>query len=436
MPRLEKLSLEGCISFCELHSSIGTFSGKRFLKDLNFRESGIRELPISIGSLIFLETLNLSKCWKFEKFPDMIFVNMGRLRRLELSDSGIKELPSSFGYLESLQSLSLTGCSNFKKFPEIQGNMKHLEYLSLARTAIRGLPTSIGCLEALMNLELYGCSNFERFPEIQKDMENLKNLSLANTAIKELPHSIRYLTGLQWLSLESCKNLKSLPGHIGRMKSPKEISVEGCSNLECFVEITKDMEHLESLYLPELVITEMPSSIEHLKGLIWLELNNCENLETLPNSLGNLTCLRALLVHNCPRLQKLPDSLRSLQCCLKTLDLSGCNLMEGAIPSDLWCLFSLLTLNVSENNIRRIPIGIIQLSQLNTLIMNHCLVLEEIPELPKSLRCIKAHGCPCLETLSSRPILWSYLLNCFKSQIQVRFLHMLLNFYFILFMKA
>ena len=89
-----------------------------------------------------------------------------------------------------------------------------------------------------------------------------------------------------------------------------------------------------------------------------------------------------------------------------------------------------------ENNIRRIPIGIIQLSQLNTLIMNHCLVLEEIPELPKSLRCIKAHGCPCLETLSSRPILWSYLLNCFKSQIQVRFLHMLLNFDFILFMKA
>ena len=53
----------------------------------------------------------------------------------------------------------------------------------------------------------------------------------------------------------------------------------------------------------------------------------CENLETLLNSLGNLTCLCALLVHNCPRLQKLPDSLRSLQCCLKTLDLSGCNMV-------------------------------------------------------------------------------------------------------------
>ena len=208
------------------------------------------------------------------------------------------------------------------------------------------------------------------------------------------------------------------------MKSLQEIFVNGCSNLECFGEIIDDMEHLEGLYLPDVIIT---------KGLKQLTLNNCENLETLPNNIGNFTCLRALLVHNCPRLQKLPDSLRSLQCCLETLDLSGCNLIEGAIPSDLWCLFSLLSLNVSKNNIRYIPIGIIQLSQLNSLFMNHCPVLEEIPELPKSLRCIEAHGCPRLETLSSRPILWSYLLNCFKSEIQVRVFHISPNFYFILF---
>ena len=429
MPRLEKLNLEGCISFCELHSSIGTFSGRQFLKELNFRESGIRELPSSIGSLIFLETLNLSNCWKFEKFPDTIFVNMGRLRRLELSDSGIKELPSSFGYLESLKFLSLTDCSNFKKFPEIQGNMKHLEHISLARTAIRGLPTSIGCLEALMHLHLNGCSNFERFPEIQKNMENLWDLSLANTAIKELPRSIRHLTRLQWLSLDNLKNLRSLPGHIFQMKSLKEISVTGCSNLECFEEIIEDMEHLEILDLCDVVITKMPSSIEHRKGLTQLELNNCENLETLPNNIGNLTRLQSVLVCNCPRLQKLPDSLRSLQCCLKTLYLRGCNLMEGEIPSDLWCLSSLIYLDVSGNHIRRIPTGIIQLSKLKHLYMNHCPMLEEIPELPSSLRLIQAYNCPCLKVLSPDPtadIIWSSLLNSFKLYIEV----LLSEFYF------
>ena len=280
-----------------------------------------------------------------------------------------------------------------------------------------------------MYLKLDGCSNFERFPEFQKNMENLCDISLANTAIKELPHSIRHLTRLQWLSLKNCKNLRSLPSHICQMKSLIEISVNGCSNLECFEEIIEDMEHLEILYLCDVVITKLPSSIEHLKGLIRLELNNCENLETLPNSIGNLTRLHGLLVHNCPRLQKLPDSLRSLQCCLKFLDLSGCNLMEGEIPSDLWCLSSLTYLDVSGNHIRRIPTGIIQLSKLNYLYMNHCPMLEEIPELPSSLRVIHAHHCPCHKALSPDPtadILWSSLLNSFKLYIEV----LLSEFYF------
>ncbi|KAJ9676327.1 hypothetical protein PVL29_025046 [Vitis rotundifolia] len=91
--------------------------------------------------------------------------------------------------------------------------------------------------------------------------------------------------------------------------------------------------------------------------------------------------------------------------------------MEGAIPNDLWCLSSLESLDVSENHIRCIPDGIIQLSNLMELHMNHCPMLEEIPELPSSLRVINAHGCPCLETLLSDPthLFWSYLLNCFKS---------------------
>ncbi|KAJ9697377.1 hypothetical protein PVL29_009273 [Vitis rotundifolia] len=177
------------------------------------------------------------------------------------------------------------------------------------------------------------------------------------------------------------------------------------------------MEHLNCFSLLESATTELPSSFERLKCLTWLKLSNCENLETLPNSIGNLTCLRDLIVCNCPKLDKLPDSLRSLQCCLEQLDVSGCSLMAGAIPDDLWCLFSLVSLDVSGNNIDCIPGGIIHLSQLCELRMNHCLMLKEIPELPSSLRRIEAFGCPLLETLSSdaKHPLWSSLHNCLKS---------------------
>ena len=371
MPKLEKLNLEGCVSFSKLHSSIGTFSEMKFLRELNFSESGIRELPSSIGSLISLETLNLSKCSKFEKFPDNFFVNMRHLKTLWLSHSGIKELP-----------------------------------------------TSIECLEALESLVLEGCSNFEKLPEIQKNMENLWNLNLDDTPIKELSCLKGHLSRLQFLDLSKCKNLRSVPSSILQLKSLRLCFLSDCSNLEIFSEIIGDMEHSKGLSLRESAITELSSSIERQICVARLDLSNCENLETLPNSIG-MTCVSELVVRNCPKLHKLPDNLRSMQ--LKELDVSGCNLMAGAIPDDLWCLFSLQRLNVSGNNIDCIPDGIIRLSRLHFLFMNYCLMLKEIPELPSSLRDIEAHGCPLLETLSSdaKHPLWSSLHNCLKSDIQV-----------------
>ncbi|KAL6315341.1 hypothetical protein AAG906_000445 [Vitis piasezkii] len=499
MPKLEKLNLEGCTSFHNLDSSVGALHDMRFLwklcltkflRTLNFSETRIKELPSSIGSLAYLEMLNLSGCSKFKKFPDIfanmghlreldlhnsgikelpssigfltsleildlmacskfekfpdIFANLGHLRKLQLDGTGIKELPSSIRYLESLETLSLTYCSNFENFPEIPGiNMKCLKRVFLDGMAIKEVPKGIWCLEALENLSFQHCSNLEKLPEFQRNMGSMKYLDVNGTAIKELPSSIRHLTGLkilclnnsaikelpfsiqhltqlQYLQMRNCKNLTSLPNNIYRLKSLREWHLDGCSNLEVFPEIMEDMENLQVLDLCELAIKELPSSIERLKSLELLELNNCDNLETLPSSLGNLTSLCTLRIHNCPKLHKLFDFMRNLQCRLTELDVGGCNLMEGSIHSDIGCLFSLKYLTVSDSNICCIPVDIIQLSQLNALRMNHCPMLEEILELPSSLRRIEAHGCPCLETLSSNPrhLLWSYLINCFKSQIQ------------------
>ena len=442
MPNLERLDLGGCTSFYELHPSIDASPKMKFLKVLNFRGSRIEELPSSIGSLTCLEILDLSFCVLFEKLPD-IFEDMGHLRTLNLSETRIKELPNSIGCLESLETLQLIGCSNLEKFPEMHGNMKCLKELHLTGARIKELPNLIGRLGALEFLYLMNCSNLEKLPEFQSNMERLKYLSLSGTAIKglpssihhltrlisldlnksaikDLPSSIGHLTQLGNLNLKGCKNLTSLPSNIYKLKTLKTWDINGCPNLEVVPEITKDMECLESLHLGGKGITELPSSIKRLKGLKYLSLS-CENLETLPNSIGQLTCLQRLSLFFCPKLHKLPDTLRSLKCCLNTLEIFGCNLTEGAIPSDLWCLSSLVSLNVSESNIRSMPNSIIELSQLKTLCLNHCLMIEEIPKLPSSVRRMEAYGCPCLETLSCDPtnLLWSNFVDCFKSQIQV-----------------
>ncbi|XP_034674134.1 disease resistance protein RPV1-like [Vitis riparia] len=414
---LEILDLSYCLKFEKFPKIRGNM---KCLKELSLDKTAIKELPNSIGSLNSLKILSLRKCSKFEKFSD-VFINMGLLRELNLYQSGIKELPGSIGCLESLENLDLSHCSNFEKFPEIQGNMKSLKELSLKNTPIKELPNSIGCLQALEIFNLSGCSNLERFPEIQKNMGNLWALSLDKTAIKGLPCSIGHLTGLDHLNLENCRNLRSLPDNICGLTSLKGLFINGCSNLEVFSEITEDMEELKRLLLRETGITGLPSSIEHLRGLDSLELINCENLVALPNSIGSLTRLTSLRVRNCTKLHNLPDNLRSLRCCLIELDLGGCNLKEGEIPSDLWCLSSLVSLDVSENHIRCIPAGITQLFELKTLYMNHCPMLEEIVELPSSLTKMEAHGCPCLETETFSSPLWSSLLKCFKSPNQSTF---------------
>ncbi|KAL6315281.1 hypothetical protein AAG906_000366 [Vitis piasezkii] len=334
--------------------------------DLRFYESGIKEIPSSIEYLPALEVLTLDTCRNFDKFPDN-FGNLRHLRFIHAKKADIQELPNSFGYLESLQNLCPDDCSNLENFPEIHV-MKRLKYLDLSMTAIKELPNAFGCLEALISLELSGCSNFEEFPEIQ----NMGSLIICG------------------------------------LKSLQILNLNGCSNLVAFPEIMEDMKHLRLLILSKTPITVLPPSIEHLKNLV-----------TLPNSIGNLARLSSLCVRNCSMLHNLPDNLRSLPCCLRRLDLAGCNMMEGAIPSDLWCLSSLSFLDVSQSPIPCIPTNIIQFSELRTLRMNHCQMLEEIPELPSRLEILEAQGCPHLGTLStpSSP-LWSSLLNLFKSRTQ------------------
>ena len=72
------------------------------------------------------------------------------------------------------------------------------------------------------------------------------------------------------------------------------------------------MENLRELYLVGTGIKNLPSSIVHLKGIGYLDLAHCENLESLPESICNLRYLKTLLVHNCPKLDKFPSVLSSV----------------------------------------------------------------------------------------------------------------------------
>ena len=135
--------------------------------------------------------------------------------------------------------------------------------------------------------------------------------------------------------------LNSFPSSI-HMESLQILILSGCSKLKIFPEVQGEMGNLSGLYLDGTAIRELPSSIEHLNGLVLLNLANCNQLENLPESIGKLTSLQTLKLYGCSKLKKFPDELGSLQC-LEELNVDGTAIEE--VPPSITLLSKLKVLS-------------------------------------------------------------------------------------------
>ncbi|KAM7469093.1 hypothetical protein LguiA_007276 [Lonicera macranthoides] len=157
-------------------------------------------------------------------------------------------------------------------------------------------------------------------------------------------------------------------------------------------------------------ITELPPSIGYLKNLKKLSL--CKSSSQSPIS-------RSLF-----QLRKHQKTTRSLVLApiwgltsLTSLDLTDCNLLEGAIPGDLGSLFSLKMLCLGGNSFENLP-SLNQLSQLVHLELNRCKMLRELPELPSKLHRLFANECASLRVSADQfamcKIEYGWFQDCMK----------------------
>ena len=207
----------------------------------------------------------------------------------------------------------LDGCSSLMEVHPSIGRLNKLILLNLKIFKKLRSFRSIIDMKMLEILNFSGCSELKMFPDIQGNMEHLSELYLASTAIEGLPSSIGHLTGLVLLDLKRCKNLKSLPTCTCKLKSLELLFLSDCSKLESFPEMIEHMECLKELLLDGTSIEVLPSSIEHLKGLVLLNLRKCKKLVSLPSGMCSLRSLETLIVSGCSQLDKLPKNLGSLQ---------------------------------------------------------------------------------------------------------------------------
>jgi len=287
---------------------------------------------------------------------------------------------------------------------------------------------------------------------------NLEKLKLVRcTRLSKVHQSIGFLRRLRRLNLQGCTRLKELPEEIS-LESLEFLNLSGCSRLNKFPDSVGNMTSLRELYLGGTAIKKLPLSFKSLSSLVCLNISDCSRLEKIPknmisgmkcleylraarsgsdlinllmpNSFSGLSSLRELDLSYCNlsdgaipsdfsclsslysldlsgnKFTRIPNSAWQLSS-LMTLDLSYCNLLDGAIPNDLSCLSSLYSLKLSGNKFTRIPDSVGQLSHLYFLKLEDCIWLQVLPKLPLGLAGLFLRNCPSLKLFYNQMDLWT-----------------------------
>ncbi|XP_020970797.1 TMV resistance protein N isoform X4 [Arachis ipaensis] len=366
--------------------------------------------------------------WSSEAFSKTSNIRLLKIRNACCLSHGLDCLPYA------LRVLDWHGCP-LKTLP-LTDQLDVVD-INLSWSKIEQLWHGTKILHKLKCINLSFSGNLNQTPDFV-EVPNLQSLVLEGcTSLTEIHSSVMQLKKLVQLNLKGCKRLKALPGKM-EMSSLKVLNLSGCSNMNTVPDFGNCMGHLAELHLDGTAVTELPSSLACLVGLVLLHLQNCMYLVCLPDTIHKLKSLKVLNVSYCSKLSSLPECLQEmnnleelyasntaieelplclchlenikvvsfagckestseLNCfrvpsavcrpsLLRRLDLSYCNLLAESIP-DGFCGLSLLRdLDLSGNNFVNLPSDISKHSTLEYLCLNSCKKLQSLPELPLSIK--------------------------------------------------
>ena len=353
-PNLKGLYMSDCKNLIKVDESFGHLDK---LETWNLRGCSKLEILPSRLQLRSLKHFNLSYCERLEKFPAICAPN---LRDLDVSGcKNLIKVDESFGHLDKLETWNLTGCSKLEILPS-------------------GL-----MLRSLKNFKLSYCERLEKFPAICAP--NLASLDIAFCKnLIEVHESVGDLHKLKRWSLKSCIKLEILPSRL-QLRSLQMLFLNDCRRLEKFPDIHPEMKYLQYLFMRNSGIREWPSSLTHLtKGLLSLTLSNIEALGNFLRSPNKLQLLEEIDIPTANSFDGLED-----------LSLDSC---DGDINELDFQYFPRLShLSISNSSIISITQRISGLARLQSIEINNCKQLREIPTLPHSVRHVHVYKCPSLD---------------------------------------
>ncbi|CAN1779098.1 Disease resistance protein RPV1 [Linum perenne] len=290
--KLEHIILQGCKSLNEVPASVQSLVK---LVRLDARDcENLQRIPARLNSK-FLKQLLLARCPKLTRCPE---VNSGELEALDLDGTPINVLPNAISKVKGGGMVSLYG-ENVTDFPQITSS---LELLRLCHTAIREMEFD--------NLKTSGPPKFDRLHLVH------------NAKLKALPKCIWNMVSVE-LIVEDCPLIEGLP-EILEPSNLTQLRMANCAGITDVSSCISNMKCLETLVLSKTGIKSLPSCIQELDQLSYVDLSYCESLESVPDTIHKLANLSELLLMGCISIRSLPE----LPPNLKILKANNCSSLQ------------------------------------------------------------------------------------------------------------
>lgn len=338
------------------------------LKVLLLKNNHLKKLPAAIGNLEHLVTLDLSKN-ELSELPPEIFT-IKTLKCLKLSENQLSALPAEIGNFNRLQSLTLEN-NRLTTLPAEIGSLKNLNVLILSRNHLASLPPEIGELKLLTTLDVKLNSLKSIPPEIGR-LQQLSSLDLRVNQLESLPATIGQLTTLNVLLLSS-NQLKTIPSEIWQLNRLQTLGLsQNC--LDSLPEKIWRLEKLTRLGISDNNIKRLPKQIAQLKNLTWLKVTGNPELDQQTMLSFFINYAKEIIVTtNQTTWGSKPNTL--------TLILD----QNPKIPSNLWRLGKMTSLNLSNCELNNLPKEVGQLKQLKELNLQN----NQLTQLPIEIRQLK-----------------------------------------------
>uniref|UniRef100_A0A8C5DZ40 FLII actin remodeling protein n=1 Tax=Gouania willdenowi TaxID=441366 RepID=A0A8C5DZ40_GOUWI len=270
------------------------------------------------------------------------------------------------GVLPFIRGVDLSG-NDFKGgyFPDHVKSMSSLRWLKLNRTGLCYLPEELASLQKLEHLSL----SHNSLTTLHGELSSLPNLRAVvaranNLKNSGVPDDIFQLDDLSVLDL-SYNQLTEIPRDLENSRNMLVLnlshnSIDAIPN-QLFINLT-DLLYLD---LSDNKLDSLPPQMRRLVHLQTLILNNNPLLHAQLRQLPAMVALQTLHLRNTQRTQNnMPTSLEGLTN-LTDVDLS-CNDLTR-VPECLYSLTSLKRLNLSSNQVSELSLCIDQWTQMETL---------------------------------------------------------------------